>query len=42
LPIFGFGAAHLGELYQKLTEAQSDATLDAAWDIRFGVVDHFP
>ncbi|MET3900219.1 D-threo-aldose 1-dehydrogenase [Devosia sp. UYZn731] len=33
LPVFGFGAAHLGELYKKLTEAQSDATLDAAWDI---------
>jgi len=33
LPIFGFGAAHLGELYQKLSEAQSDATLDAAWDV---------
>ncbi|MDB5586695.1 MAG: hypothetical protein JWP26_1665 [Devosia sp.] len=33
LPVFGFGAAHLGELYQKLSEAQSDATLEAAWDI---------
>jgi D-threo-aldose 1-dehydrogenase len=32
LPIFGFGAAHLGELYQKIPEAQSDATLNAAWD----------
>lgn len=37
LPVFGFGAAHLGELYSKLDEAQSRATLDAAWDagVRF-------
>jgi D-threo-aldose 1-dehydrogenase len=37
LPVFGFGAAHLGELYAKLDDAQSRATLDAAWDagIRF-------
>jgi len=37
LPVFGFGAAHLGELYAKLDEAQSRATLDAAWDagVRF-------
>lgn len=32
LPVFGFGAAHLGELYARLDEAQSRATLDAAWD----------
>lgn len=32
LPVFGFGAAHLGELYARLDEAQSGATLDAAWD----------
>ncbi|WP_375451360.1 aldo/keto reductase [uncultured Devosia sp.] len=37
LPVLGFGAAHLGELYQKLDEAQSQATLEAAWDagVRF-------
>lgn len=32
LPAFGFGAAHLGELYAKVDEAASRATLDAAWD----------
>lgn len=37
LPIFGFGSAHLGELYQKVDEQTSQATLDAAWDagVRF-------
>jgi D-threo-aldose 1-dehydrogenase len=37
LPAFGFGAAHLGELYGRLTEAEVWATLDAAWaaGIRF-------
>jgi D-threo-aldose 1-dehydrogenase len=37
LPAFGFGAAQLGELYRTVDEAQSQATLDAAWDagIRF-------
>lgn len=37
LPVFGFGSAHLGELYARVDEAQSQATLDAAWDggIRF-------
>ena len=32
LPVFGFGSAHLGELYGKVDEAHSRATLDAAWD----------
>lgn len=32
LPVFGFGGAHLGELYSKVDEADSRATLDAAWD----------
>ena len=32
LPRFGFGAAHLGELYGKVDEAAVKATLDAAWD----------
>jgi len=31
LPVFGFGAAHLGELYGKVDEATSQATLNAAW-----------
>jgi len=32
LPVFGFGTAHLGELYSMVPEAQSQATLDAAWN----------
>lgn len=32
LPVFGFGSAHLGELYGKVDEAESRATLQAAWD----------
>ena len=37
LPAFGFGGAHLGELYAIVEEAESRATLDAAWDggVRF-------
>lgn len=37
LPAFGFGSAHLGELYAKVDEADSRATLEAAWDagVRF-------
>lgn len=31
LPAFGFGSAHLGELYAKVDEADSRATLEAAW-----------
>ena len=31
LPVFGFGSAHLGELYSMVPEAQSMATLDTAW-----------
>ncbi len=31
LAVFGFGTAHLGELYAKLPEAEALATLDAAW-----------
>lgn len=31
LPIFGFGSAHLGELYAPVDEAASRATLEAAW-----------
>jgi len=32
LPAFGFGSAHLGELYSRVDEADVAATLDAAWD----------
>lgn len=32
VPPLGFGAAHLGELYAKVEESTSRATLDAAWD----------
>lgn len=32
LPPFGFGAAHLGELYARVPEAESLKTLNAAWD----------
>jgi D-threo-aldose 1-dehydrogenase len=32
LPVFGFGSAHLGELYGKVDEADAHATMNAAWD----------
>jgi len=32
LPVFGFGSAHLGELYAEVDEAVSRATLQAAWE----------
>jgi D-threo-aldose 1-dehydrogenase len=37
LPVLGFGAAHIGELYGRVPEEESRATLAAAWDqgIRF-------
>lgn len=31
VPVFGFGAAHLGELYRLVPEEESRATLEAAW-----------
>jgi D-threo-aldose 1-dehydrogenase len=31
LPVFGFGSAHLGELYNLVNEVDSRAALDAAW-----------
>lgn len=42
LPVFGFGAAHLGELYAKVDEADSRATLDAAWDAGMRYYDTAP
>ena len=37
LPVFGFGSAHLGELYARVEEADARATLEAAWNagVRF-------
>lgn len=37
VPVFGYGTAHLGELYALVPEAQSQATLDGAWEagVRF-------
>ena len=37
LPIFGFGSAHLGEMYTLVSEESSIATLQAAWksEVRF-------
>ena len=32
LPVFGFGTAHLGELYALVPEEDSRRTLQAAWD----------
>jgi D-threo-aldose 1-dehydrogenase len=32
LPVFGFGAAHIAELYALVPEAESQATLHAAWN----------
>ena len=32
LPVIGFGAAHIGELYGRVLEAESRATLEAAWE----------
>lgn len=32
LPVFGFGSAHIGELYSLVPEADAQATLRAAWD----------
>jgi D-threo-aldose 1-dehydrogenase len=42
LPVFGFGAAHIGELYGKVDEATSQATLNAAWDAGIRYYDTAP
>jgi len=42
LPRLGFGTAHLGELYAKVDEADSRATLDAAWDAGIRYYDTAP
>ncbi len=33
LPIFGFGSAHLGEMYTLVKEEDSQETLNRAWDL---------
>lgn len=42
LPAFGFGSAHLGELYRKVEEEDSRATLDAAWKLGVRYYDTAP
>lgn len=42
LPVFGFGAAHIGELYGKVDEATSQATLNAAWEAGIRYYDTAP
>ncbi len=42
LPVFGFGSAHLGELYSVVPESQSIATLGAAWDLGVRFYDTAP
>lgn len=32
IPAFGFGTAPIGELFEKISESQSHATLQAAWE----------
>lgn len=42
VPTFGYGAAHLGELYSLVTEAQAQATIDAAWNAGVRLFDTAP
>ncbi len=42
VPVLGFGSAHLGELYNTVTEADSVATVDAAWDAGIRYFDTAP
>jgi D-threo-aldose 1-dehydrogenase len=42
LPAFGFGTAHLGELYRKVEEEDARATLDAAWKLGVRYYDTAP
>ena len=42
LPPFGLGTAHLGELYARVPEAQSQATLLHAWDVGVRYFDTSP
>ena len=38
----GFGSAPLGNIYQPITEAQAQATLDAAWETGVRYLDTAP
>ena len=42
MPVFGFGAAHLGELYTLVPEPQAQSTLDGAWDAGVRLFDTAP
>jgi D-threo-aldose 1-dehydrogenase len=42
LPVFGFGSAHLGEMYGLVDEATSRATLEGAWDVGVRFYDTAP
>ncbi|MCP4384760.1 MAG: aldo/keto reductase [Hyphomicrobiales bacterium] len=42
LPVFGFGSAHIGELYAKVDEADSRATLETAWELGVRFYDTAP
>jgi D-threo-aldose 1-dehydrogenase len=42
LPAFGFGTAHLGELYRKVEEEDSRATLETAWKLGVRYYDTAP
>lgn len=42
LPPFGLGTAHLGELYSRVPEEQSQATLLRAWDVGVRYFDTAP
>ena len=42
VPVLGFGSAHLGELYGLVTEADSLATIDAAWNSGIRLFDTAP
>lgn len=42
LPVLGFGSAHLGELYARVPEDESQATLAAAWNMGMRYYDTAP
>ena len=42
LTVMGFGGAPLGNMYAAISDADADATLDAAWDQRLRVFDTAP
>jgi len=42
VPVFGYGSAHLGELYGLVDETDATATVDAAWDAGVRLFDSAP